>query len=144
LGSRGRRISELIQATLAYRAPGQPGLYREILSQKNQNPKPNPTEEKRREEKRREEKRREEKRREEKRRRVSLRGWIAQYSMTKSTYCSCRGAAPELSPQHHLQPLTTRCNSRPRDPISMAFASTCAHVDVFMHTDTYIHTHILK
>jgi hypothetical protein len=40
--------------------PGQPGLYRETLSQKR--------EEKRREEKRREEKRREEKRREEKRR----------------------------------------------------------------------------
>jgi hypothetical protein len=57
------------KASLIYRiVPGQPGLHKETLSQKNQKKK----REKRREEKRREEKRREEKRREEKRRE----GWI--------------------------------------------------------------------
>jgi hypothetical protein len=33
LGGRGRQISEF-EASLVYRVPGQPGLYREILSRK--------------------------------------------------------------------------------------------------------------
>jgi hypothetical protein len=36
LGGRGRRISEF-EASLVYRVPGQPELYRETLSQKQTN-----------------------------------------------------------------------------------------------------------
>jgi hypothetical protein len=39
LGERGRRISEF-EASLVYKVPGQPGLHRGTLSQKNQT-KPN-------------------------------------------------------------------------------------------------------
>jgi hypothetical protein len=35
LGGRGRRISEF-EASLVYRVPGQPGLYRETLARKKQ------------------------------------------------------------------------------------------------------------
>jgi hypothetical protein len=39
LGGRGRRVSEL-EASLVYsESPGQPGLYRETLSRKNQQKK---------------------------------------------------------------------------------------------------------
>jgi hypothetical protein len=38
LGGRGRRVSEL-EASLAYRVPGQSGIYRETLSPKKQKKK---------------------------------------------------------------------------------------------------------
>jgi hypothetical protein len=58
LGGRGRQISEFV-ASLVYRVPGQPGLYRETLSQKKKQKKQNKTKQKQKTKKGRKEKKKE-------------------------------------------------------------------------------------